>query len=133
MLDCLALQRDIDILLQWCEENGMSINGKKCKIITFTRRCITVNHQYTLKSIPLERVSSITDLGVTLDSKLRFNNHVTLISSKAYAVPGFIRRYTWHFTDIYALKALYCTLVRSLLEYAASIWAPFPTSLVIKN
>lgn len=36
--ECCALQADIDELQQWCIENGMELNTKKCKCITFTRK-----------------------------------------------------------------------------------------------
>lgn len=40
---------------------------------------------------------------------------------------GFIFRVAKHFSDIHCLKSLYCSLVRSVLEYAAIVWAPFST------
>lgn len=126
--DCLALQNDIDALLVWCDDNGMRVNSGKCKIISFTRNSTLRLHQYTIGTTLLERVQSICDLGVTIDSKLRFNKHISTITAKAWSVLGFIRRHASEFTDIYALKTLFCALVRSILEYAAPVWTPYHLS-----
>lgn len=131
-LDCVALQDDIDSLLQWCIENGMTLNIGKCKVITFCRSLSSINYTYAINGTTLERVGSIRDLGVVIDSKLRFNEHITVITAKAFSVLGFIRRNASQFTDVYALKALFCALVRSVLEYAAPVWAPYHTSLMIR-
>lgn len=125
VLDCLALQSDIDELLLWCRENGMKMNVAKCKVISFTRRLNAINHMYSIGSSTLERVDSIRDLGVTIDSKLSFQEHISTAAAKAYVVLGFIRRHASYFTDVYTLKTLFCTLVRSILEYAVPIWAPY--------
>ncbi|KAL9694601.1 hypothetical protein quinque_013886 [Culex quinquefasciatus] len=73
----------------------------------------------------LDRVCSVKDLGVTLDRKMTFNEHITSVTANAFATIGFIRRNTTAFKDIHALKALYSALVRSQLEYAAQVWAPY--------
>lgn len=36
--DALTLQRDIDTIVRWCNENGLSININKCSTMTFTRK-----------------------------------------------------------------------------------------------
>lgn len=125
VVDCCALQNDIDSLQQWCYDNGMAINITKTKMISFTRRRSAVNYEYKIDNIMLERVCSIRDLGVIVDHKLRFNEHIAVTTTKAFAVLGFIRRNTVMFDDINALKALYCSLVRSILEYAKTIWNPY--------
>ena len=122
--DCDAVQEDIDQLLVWCSDNGMRVNSKKCKVISYTRRNDTIHHHYNIGLDTLERVSSICDLGVTMDSRLRFNEHISSVSAKAFTVLGFLRRHASGFTDIYCLKTLYCSLVRSIIEYASPVWSP---------
>lgn len=124
-LNCSALQEDINTLLIWCSDNGMRVNSDKCKVISFSRSNNPVLHQYKMESAPLTRVTSICDLGVTIDTKVQFNDHVGITTAKAFSVLGLIRRHASEFTDIYALKSLYCSLVRSILEYAAPVWSPY--------
>ncbi|XP_055644162.1 uncharacterized protein LOC129780183 [Toxorhynchites rutilus septentrionalis] len=103
----------------------MHVNAEKCKAITFTRSRSPIVHGYMLNLSPLQRVNRIKDLGVLLDSKLRFHEHVSVTISRANAMVGFLRRNTAHFDDVYALKSLYCAFVRSVLEYAVQVWAPY--------
>lgn len=111
-------------MLIWCDNNGMNVNSKKCKIISFCRRENLFQHNYTMGATAVDRVHSICDLGVTIDSKLRFTEHIGIITAKAFSTLGFIRRHANSFTDIYALKTLFCSMVRSILEYAAPVWCP---------
>jgi hypothetical protein len=78
-----------------------------------------------LNSSVLERVDSITDLGVVLDSKMTFRNHIDATVAKGLAMLGFIKRLSGEFRDPYTVKALFVSLVRSKLEYACCVWQPF--------
>lgn len=118
-------------MLVWCGDNGMCVNSNKCKVISFSRSNRPTSHEYHMGLDVLDRVETICDLGVTIDAKLRFNDHVGIIVAKAFSTLGFIRRHACEFTDIYALKTLYCSLVRSVLEYAAPVWCPHYTTQIL--
>lgn len=64
------------------------------------------------------------DLGILLDSKLSFIPHYDLLCSKACRMLGFVKRNSTEFKDFLTLKSLYCSLVRSQLEYGSIIWNP---------
>jgi hypothetical protein len=64
----------------------------------------------------LERVDSIRDLGVIIDSKMTFTDHIDVIIGRASATLGFIRRLAKEFEDLYTLKTLFISLVRPKLE-----------------
>lgn len=132
LVDCCALQTDANEIQLWCLENGMELNTKKCKCITFTRRSSSIQFEYAIGPDILERVESIRDLGVTIDSKLQFNDHISITTAKGFAALGFVRRCTHKFRDIYAMKTLYCSLVRSVLEYAVCVWSPHHTTQIIR-
>ena len=59
------------------------------------------------------------------DTKLNFNNHISYVVSKASKCLGFLFRVTKNFRNIHCLKALYCAIVRSILEYASLVWSPY--------
>ena len=124
VIDCLALQTDIDAVHQWCQLNGMVVNLNKCKVISFSRSASPLTYCYTYDSNELDRVNSIKDLGLSIDRKLNFSEHVTATTAKAFAMLGFLRRNTVDFVNINALKTLYISMVRSTLEYAVQVWAP---------
>lgn len=103
----------------------MILNPSKCSVITFTRKKQPIVYTYTLKGEVLNRESVVKDLGVLLDSKLTFKDHISYVTSKASSQLGFIFRVAKSFKDVYCMKALYCALVRSILEYGSNVWAPF--------
>ena len=122
--DCLSLQDDLNQLNNWCESNHLYLNIKKCKRISFTRNRALIDYDYVINNIKLERVHSIKDLGVIIDTKLNFDIHISTMVKKAYSMLGFILRCTKEFKNVDALKSLYFTQVRSILEYGSQIWNP---------
>lgn len=123
--DALFLQQQLEVFANWCEKNRMVLNASKCSVIPFGRKRSMYLHEYTLSGAAVKRENAVKDLGVILDSKLTYKEHVSYIVSKASSQLGFLFRFGKHFQDIYCLKALYCALVRSTLEYSAVVWAPF--------
>lgn len=125
LVDCCALQTDIERVLDWCDRNGMEVNVQKCSTITFARIRSPITFGYTMKDCTLNKVSLIKDLGILLDSKLRFTEHISSVIAKAYVVLGIVKRNTREFNDVYCLKTLYISLVRSILEYGVVVWCPY--------
>jgi hypothetical protein len=99
--DCYTVQRDLDRLCAWCDVNKLYLNVRKCKVITFSRAKVQVTYDYSLKNDQnLEKVSVIRDLGVLMDSKLTFSEHVDVTVSKArHSMLGFIMRVGRDFWD----------------------------------
>jgi hypothetical protein len=70
----------------------------------------------------LDRVSYINDLGVIMDEKMTFSEHMDVMVAKAFAMLGFIRRLLLEFRDPFTL---FTSLVLPKLEYASCVWNPF--------
>jgi ribonucleases P/MRP protein subunit RPP40 len=130
--DCYAVQRNLDRLCAWCDVNKLYLNVRKCKVITFSRAKVQVTYEYSLNGQNLERVSVIRDLGVLMDSKLTFSEHVDVTVSNARQMLWFIMRVGRDFRDPYALKSLYVSLVRSKLEYASCVWMPYQNGCIAR-
>ena len=71
----------------------------------------------------IEPVKSERDLGVTVDSKLKFREHVNNKVSLANRNLGIILR-TFTYIDKEMFLNLFKSLVRPHLEYASPIWQP---------
>jgi hypothetical protein len=80
--------------------------------------------QYVIGDSDLERVDVINDLGVLVDSRMTFVNHIESIVSKSARMLGFIKRISREFSDPYTYKTLYVAFVRPGLEYASCVWSP---------
>lgn len=123
--DTIFFQSKLHALENWCSANNLHLNTDKCFVITFTRKYSYTNTVYTLNKTILKRVDNIVDLGVLLDNKLSFKQHIDKMISRANKVLGFIKRRAKEFNNTWVTKALYCSLVRPILEYACPIWDPY--------
>jgi len=79
---------------------------------------------YTLSGCVLDRITHADDLGVYMDPKLKFSDHITSMVNKARGVLGFIKRWSKEFDDPYVTKTLFISLTRPSLEYCALVWSP---------
>lgn len=93
--------------------------------MSFYRTKKPIVFDYKLDNTCLLTVTSIKDLGVFLDCKLSFQQHINNVVNKSLKLLGFITRITSDFKNINTLRTLYCSLVRPHLEYASVIWSPF--------
>lgn len=122
--DVASLQRIINRLKQWCDENHLHLNLDKCAILSIYRGWSTTATNYQYGDYSFKIVSEHRDLGVIVDSKLNFNSHIEFITSKASSALGFIKRFGHDIRDINTLKAIYFALVQSNLEYCSIVWSP---------
>ena len=76
-----------------------------------------------LDGTALKHVKSEKDIGVTIDSRLKFEEHMTSKINKANNIMGVIRR-TFKTLDEYTFPRLFKALVRPHLEYANPVWSP---------
>ena len=79
--------------------------------------------RYTIDGDELEHVFEEKDLGVIIDSKLSFEDHIASKVRKANAMAGLIRR-SFSFLNCHLFRKLYLAFVRPHLEYAQVVWAP---------
>ena len=121
--DALArdqLQTDFNSLAKWCDNNLLSINIKKTKVMTFgTKQKIDKVPQLTInfKRKTIEQVNTYKYLGIHLDSSLSFKeqtNEVSkLVSHKAYCLAKIKR-----FVGTRIACQLYKTYVQPYFDYS---------------
>ena len=102
----------------------MEFNPDKYEVLRITlnmKRIITGT--YLIHGKVLNLVPSAKYLGITIDSKLTFNEHVDNICKKANSTCVFISRNTKKY-PIQVKAMAYKTFVRPQLEYASSSWSP---------
>ena len=84
---------------------------------------ILLVHKYILNGIELEHVFEEKDLGVIIDSELKFEEHIAEKVKKANIVAGLIQRSFSHLNSR-VFKTLFGSFVRPHLEYASVVWSP---------
>ena len=121
--DLIILQIDLNTIFNWCLRNNMYLNIAKCYFMRFSRLIKPVPAQYHINNTDLSQVSVIKDLGVYLDNKLTFTEHCNIVIDRANRMLGFIKRGSRDFKNIFAVKTLYTSLVRPILEFSNIIWS----------
>ena len=113
-------QNDLDKLYHWSQCNLMDFNSKKCKIMKITKKQGPLTNRVHLSDTVLEKVKEFKDLGLLTNNGLSWNSHIDMITAMANRMLGLIKRTYMDLKDESTLKTLYCSLVRSNLEY----WIP---------
>lgn len=125
LVDCLQLQHWITSFSEWCSRNFVTLSIHKCNAISFHRKQKPILFAYSINDQPLQRAEITRDLGIMLDSPLTFKPHYSDVIARASKQLGFILKIAVEFRDPFCLKALYCSLVRSILEFGSVIWCPY--------
>ena len=117
-------QKTINTIENWCKDNGLNISALKTKIIMFTsNKKWKPPKPITVGGIETELSNSVKFLGVTLDNKLNFNQHITNITKKATASLMQCKRAvgpTWGLTPKTCLW-IYKATIRPILSYSSVI------------
>ncbi|KAJ4432824.1 hypothetical protein ANN_21463 [Periplaneta americana] len=122
--DVDAIQTDLNKIYNWALKHRMKINGSKSKSITFckTREETTLNYEFSGVVIPQEQCCKY--LGVYLNSKLSWGEHVDNVTGKAWRALHFIMRILRKASPK-SREIAYLTLVRPLMEYGTTCWDPY--------
>ena len=123
-LDATRLQDDLDRLSAWVDKWQMQLNPQKCHVLRFNASRSPVITKYTIGGTVLQETPSHSYLGVEISNDLKWDKHISNITSSANKVNGFIRRNLISCTK--QTKSLaYTTLVRPIVEYSSSVWDPY--------
>lgn len=130
--DCSKLQVDVNNVVQWFNRWQMKVNIKKCCALHVGGRhhlnkYLLLDSDGSNYEIPV--YNSFTDLGIIVDSDLKFKEHILARVKKANMMLGLIIRNFKHLSDV-AFVGLYKSLVRSQLEYGVQIWNPYRQGLI---
>ena len=79
----------------------------------------------------LERVDIINDLGILMDEKLSFKEHINHKINKAYIMLGLIKR-NFNYLTVPTFILLYKNMVRSYLDYCSCVWSPYTEKATLK-
>ena len=118
------VSEDLENIAGWCCANHLLINPDKTKLVLFgTRQLVSKLPDVTVSFLgqQLCPVSSAKDLGVTLDSGLTFNNHISLSSSLLSSLCQTSRVH--HLFSKEVLHIMINSVVFSKLFYCSAVWA----------
>ena len=119
------MQTAVQQLFEWSKLNSLKLNGKKTKemVLHFGRRFHTnIIPNIVAAGEKIERVNEFKLLGVIIRSDLSWNSHVKYIVSKASKRIFVLCTLIRSGVSTVDILAVYCSIVRSVLEYASSVW-----------
>jgi hypothetical protein len=124
------IQSDIDKLQQWSDDWLLRFHPQKCRVLKLGAKNSEANYYMKSKDangddciLKLAESEAEKDLGVMIDNKLSFKQHVSQATSKANRTVGIIRRSFTCLTE-QTFVTLYKSLVRPTLEYGHSVYNP---------
>src|SRR6266481_5480504 len=111
-------------LMSKAEEASISFNISKIKFIYFYSKRTTIEEGLKLGDIEISPKPLVRWLGVFLDSKLTFKQHVEIRISKAKTAFYLIRRLgnTQRGLSLQALRQLYIACVTTTADYGIQCW-----------
>ena len=117
------LQQDLNTLHEWTDTWLLRFHPGKCKIMNIGPKDISSTYTLPNSTTSLLETTNEKDLGVIIDSKLTFRQHMTEKVKTANKMLGIIRRSFSNLTPT-NLKKLYTAMVRPHLEYCGPVWQP---------
>ena len=116
--DRLALQCSLNNISTWAKKNKLGISVEKCCYFQVGYSNFTL--VYVLDSDHIATCDSIVDLGIHINSSLKFGQHCTAIVSKASARYKLIVK-----TFLSCDPRAFITYLRPLMEYCTPVWTPY--------
>ena len=120
-----SMQAMLDQLVAWGLSCGLRFNAQKTVAIMFTRATRSFDREVRMDGSLLPYSDQVVYLGVTLDSRLLWTEHIL---NKCKKVKGLLAK-TAHLTAAYwgprvkLLKWAYTGIARPVIAYAAMAWA----------
>jgi ribonucleases P/MRP protein subunit RPP40 len=123
-----AFQQTLDSVSNWSAIWQLKLSVPKCKILHVSYQSADLE-TFNVGGVPLESVLQIKDLGVIVDSRLSFTQHIDAVVGRAkqrlyLLFKCFVSR------DITLLTIAYKTYVLPILEYCSPIWSPYKLSSI---
>ena len=108
-------------MAKWFADNSMKANADKFQGIVLPGNRKNTDVHVTLGDIDIAFVQKIDVLGVCIDGKLNFNEHVRRICSNASAQISALQRLTG-LVDYPSRKAIYTSFIASNFNYCPLVW-----------
>jgi hypothetical protein len=111
-------------MYEWTECSLLKFHPDKCATMRIGKSNVP-RKVYTMgpDKKPLKESHMENDIGVFIDDKLSFDEHISSKVNKANSTMGVIRR-NFEYLDETTFLLLYKALVRPHIEYANQVWSP---------
>nr|CAD2154539.1 unnamed protein product [Meloidogyne enterolobii] len=119
--DCVELQEAINNAYKWAKNNKLEFSTSKVKVLKIYNK---IKFNYEISGEKIEEVNNIRDLGIYIDNKLKFDQHITKITRSSFIrlnnILGILPKTLPIETYVKAFK----TYVRPIMEYSTENFSP---------
>ena len=116
----LKLEKDANILIKWFKDNGMKLNEEKCKLLILSKKSNN-NTEIILGNETIKNSKSEKLLGITIDEKLTFNEHIGNLCKKASQKLHALARIL-KYMDKDKLRTIMKAFITSQFGYCPLVW-----------
>ena len=116
-----TVNQELALLSKWFNTNKLSLNVQKTSYMLFQKRTSSFNPVIKINETVLQCVTSTKFLGVQLDNKMLWKDHITYVRGKLSSVLSVLYRVR-SLVDSKSLILLYNTLFVPHMYYCCSIW-----------
>ena len=113
----------MDAIASWYKDNGLKLNSDKCKLIVF-KGMKRPNFVFKLRvdNVELEEVPVVKLLGIKIDNRLTYKEHIDALCRKISAKIGALQRISSYLSDDQN-KAIANSFISSELNYCPLVWS----------
>ena len=107
--------------MHWSQKWQLPFNIGKCSVIHYGKNNLKMKYKLGDREMSISQEEK--DLGVTFANDFNFKKHIRNICAKANGRVGLIKRTFSNLTREMFIP-LYKSLIRPVLEYCSTVWAP---------
>ena len=111
-----CVETDLAIVQDWFCVNKLTLNIEKTAMMIFGKGNNMIDLQISLGGVLIPRVHIAKFLGVWLDDKCNWTNHVTVVRKKLQSRQGLLKRSKF-FLSAHCMRILYFAQIQSVLTY----------------
>jgi hypothetical protein len=125
-----TIRSDMTTIMNFLQQRGLHLNAAKTNFMIFSpgKTCSTTSRTIEIsESVEISRVASTKYLGLILNEKLNWKDHLEKMKSKLAPASGIL----WKMKDLmptHAKKLVFDSLFGSHLNYMAPVWGFSPGS-----
>lgn len=123
-MDYVSLRLNLGTLVRWHSAYRLALNVKKFRFMCYPLKSSPASFCHSLDGSSLSNQNYTEDIGVTFDSKLRFDTHPLEVTNQATKFSGFILRTSSYLGLHQPSSTLFNFLLLTIVEYCTVIWTP---------
>ena len=116
-----SLSNDGNVAIKWFESNGMQANPDKFQFLAISKSDDSTHQLQLNGGTVLNSESYVKALGVTIDNRLNFSQHITEMCKKAARQLNALARIS-RVLDPTSRKIIYQSFVASNFNYCPLVW-----------